>query len=49
VIERREKAASVSKPTKTEAELVTMARAELKFHADCPDGIAVSILPTGDI
>jgi hypothetical protein len=39
----------MSKPTKTEAELIAMARAELKVHADCPDGIAVSILRTGDI
>jgi len=27
----------MSKPTKTEAELIAMARAELKVHADCPD------------
>jgi hypothetical protein len=47
-IERREGSAGMSKPTKTEAELITMARAELKVHADCPDGIAVSILRTGD-
>ena len=38
----------MSKPTKTEAELIAMARVELKVHADCPDGIAVSILRTGD-
>jgi hypothetical protein len=31
----------MSKPTRTEAELVAMARAELKIHADCPDGIAL--------
>jgi hypothetical protein len=47
-IDRREEAASMSKPTKTEAELIAMARAELKVHADCPDGIAVSILRNGD-
>ena len=29
----------MSKPAKTEAELIAMARAELKVHADCPDGI----------
>ncbi|MEA2795690.1 MAG: hypothetical protein QOI87_3070, partial [Bradyrhizobium sp.] len=29
----------MSKPIKTEAELIAMARAELKVHADCPDGI----------
>jgi hypothetical protein len=38
----------MSKPTKTEAELVAMARAELKAHADCPDGIMISVLRTGD-
>ena len=34
----------MSKPVKTEAELVDMARAELKAHADCPDGIVISVL-----
>jgi hypothetical protein len=38
----------MSKPVKTEAELVDMARAELKAHADCPDGIVISVLRTGD-
>lgn len=38
----------MSKPTRTEAELVAMARAELKVHADCPDGIMISVLPTAD-
>jgi hypothetical protein len=38
----------MSKPVKTEAELVDMARAELKVHADCPDGIAISVLRSGD-
>jgi hypothetical protein len=38
----------MSKPTKTEAELVAMARAELKIHADCPDGIAISVIRSGD-
>ena len=28
----------MSKPIKTEAELIAMAKAELKVHADCPDG-----------
>jgi hypothetical protein len=32
------------KPTKTEAELVAMARAELKVHAECPDGITILVL-----
>ena len=38
----------MSKPGKTEAELVAMARAELKAHADCPDEIVISVLRTGD-
>ena len=38
----------MSKPIKTEAELVAMASAELKAHADCPDGIVISVLRTGD-
>jgi hypothetical protein len=38
----------MSKPTKTEAELVAMARLELKVHLDCPGGIAISILRDGE-
>ena len=38
----------MSKPIKTEAELIAMARAELKVHADCPDGMVISVLRTGD-
>ena len=38
----------MSKPAKTEAELITMARAELKVHADCPDGIVISVIRDGD-
>ena len=38
----------MSKPAKTEAELVAMARAELKVHADCPDGMTISVIPNGD-
>jgi hypothetical protein len=38
----------MSKPTKTQAELVAMARAELKVHADCPDGMVISIISDGD-
>ena len=38
----------MSKPQKTEAELIAMARAELKVHADCPDGIVISVLRDGD-
>ena len=36
------------KPSKTEAELVALARAELKVHADCPDGIMIFVLRSGD-
>ena len=38
----------MSKPAKTEAELIAMARTELKVHADCPDGIVISVIPDGD-
>ena len=38
----------MSKPIKTEAELIAMARAELKVHADCPDGIVISAIHDGD-
>ena len=38
----------MSKPVKTEAELIAMARAELKVHADCPDGIVISVISDGD-
>jgi hypothetical protein len=38
----------MSKPTKTTAELIAMARAELKVHADCPDGMVISVIPSGD-
>lgn len=38
----------MSKPVKSEAELVAMARAELKVHADCPEGIVISVLGSGD-
>jgi hypothetical protein len=38
----------MSKPTRTEAELVALARAELKVHADCPDGIAISVIRNED-
>jgi hypothetical protein len=38
----------MSKPTKTEAELIAMARAELKAHLECPDGIVISVLRDGD-
>ena len=35
----------MSKPAKSAAELIAMARAELKVHeSDCPDGIEITIL-----
>ena len=37
----------MSKPTRTAAELIAMARAELKVHADCPDGMIISIIRDG--
>jgi hypothetical protein len=36
--------AIMSKPVRSEAELIATARAELKVHADCPDGIVISVL-----
>jgi hypothetical protein len=45
---RPEDTVTMSKPAKTEAELIAMARAELKEHADCPDGMAISVLRDGD-
>jgi len=45
---RSEEFAIMSKPAKTEAELIAMARAELKVHADCPDGIVISVLRGDD-
>jgi hypothetical protein len=38
----------MSKPAKTEAELIAMARAELKVHLECPDGIDILVIPDGD-
>jgi hypothetical protein len=38
----------MSKPLKTEAELVALAKTELKAHADCPDGIVISVLQDGE-
>ena len=37
----------MSKPAKSEAELIAMAMAELKVHADCPDGMVISVLRDG--
>jgi hypothetical protein len=38
----------MSKPARTEAELIAMARAELKEHLDCPEGIEISVIRDGD-
>jgi hypothetical protein len=38
----------MARPARTEAELIAMARAELKVHANCPDGIVISVLRDGD-
>ena len=38
----------MNKSAKTEAELVAMAIAELKVHADCPDGMTISVIKSGD-
>ena len=38
----------MSKPTRTADELISMARAELKVHADCPDGIGISVISNAD-
>jgi len=37
----------MSRAVKSESELIAMAQAELKVHADCPDGIAISIIRDG--
>ncbi len=37
----------MSKPTRTAAELIAMARAELKAHLDCPEGMAISVIRDG--
>ena len=38
----------MSKAVKTQAELIEMAKAELKVHADPPDGMLISIIRDGD-
>ena len=37
----------MTKPTKTEAELIEMAMTELKVHLGCPDWMAISVLRWG--
>ena len=39
---------TMSKPVKSETELIAMARAELKVHAECPDGIQISVIRDGN-
>jgi len=34
----------MTKPTKTEAELIAMAMQELRAHAECPEGMSISVL-----
>jgi hypothetical protein len=36
----------MTKPTRTAAELIAMARAELKAHLDGPDGIQIEVIPS---
>ena len=38
----------MSKPVKSAAELIAMARAELKVHADCPAGIEITLIRNAD-
>jgi len=38
----------MTKPAKSQSELVAMAVAELKVHADCPDGMKISVIRSDD-
>jgi hypothetical protein len=38
----------MNKPTRTADELIAMARAELKVHADCPDGLVIAVISSAD-
>jgi hypothetical protein len=38
----------MTKPAKSEPELVAMAVAELKVHADCPEGMTISVIKSDD-
>ena len=42
-----EDAVTMSKPTRTADQLIAMAKAELKVHADCPDGIVIFTIRDG--
>jgi len=44
----RKGTANMTKPVKTETELVAMAKAELKVHVDSPDGMVISVIRSGD-
>jgi hypothetical protein len=37
----------MSKPIKTEAELIVMARAELRAHLDAPEGLSIAVVRDG--
>jgi hypothetical protein len=39
---------AMSKPAKNATELIAMAKAELKVHADCPEGMVISLIRDGD-
>jgi hypothetical protein len=38
----------MTKPVKTEVELIAMAKAELKVHVENPDGLVISVIRSGD-
>jgi len=38
----------MTKPAKTESELVAMALAELKVHVDYPEGMKISVIKSDD-
>ena len=38
----------MTKPAKTEPELIAMAMAELKVHADYPEGMKISVIKSDD-
>jgi hypothetical protein len=38
----------MTKLAKSQSELVAMAVAELKVHADCPDGMKISVIRSDD-
>ena len=38
----------MTKPVKTEAELIAIAKAELQVHADSSDGMVITVIKDGD-